>query len=320
MRMELATEPGLPHAANEDYAAMAAPASGLGGALVLLDGVTPPAAPDGCVHGVPWFVANLGGALLELTVSRRDLTLPQCLADAISRTAEVHRETCDLSHQRTPQATVVLVRWGADARPPAAPRESTPAPAPMAGTAADARPDAPDAAPSADAAASPGDAPGRPAAQEAHGRLEYLVLSDSVLLLESVEGRVSAVRETSLDEVRRLARTVPRAERAARIESLRNAEGGFHTAAADPAVASRAVTGSLPFDRVRSLLALTDGASRWTEVFERGDWGELLALVRTAGPNALLEEVRTAERADPLGDRYPRGKAHDDATAVYLAR
>ncbi|MBU7596453.1 hypothetical protein JGS22_002060 [Streptomyces sp. P38-E01] len=312
MRMELATEPGLPHAASEDYAAMAAPASGLGGALVLLDGVTPPTAPDGCIHGVPWFVANLGGALLELTVSRRDLTLPQCLADAISRTAEVHRETCDLSHQRTPQATVVLVRWGADARPPVARREPVTAPVPP-----------PDATvgsdPAAGAAASPGHGP-EPAAEGAAGLLEYLVLSDSVLLLESFGGRVSAVREASLDEVRRRARSRPRAERAAYIESLRNAEDGFHTAAADPAVVSRAVTGSLPFDRVRSLLALTDGASRWTEVFERGDWGELLARVRAAGPGALLEEVRTAERADPLGERHPRGKAHDDATAVYLAR
>ncbi|MDG4865848.1 hypothetical protein P8605_47630, partial [Streptomyces sp. T-3] len=111
MRIELATEPGDTARPNEDYVSVSLPASGQGGTLVLLDGVTPPVGDDGCVHSVPWFTARLGGALGELSVSRRDMPLTEVLSAAISRTAEAHRDTCDLSHQRTPQATAVLVRW-----------------------------------------------------------------------------------------------------------------------------------------------------------------------------------------------------------------
>lgn len=277
--MALATEPGDPHFPNEDYMAVASPASGLDGTLVVLDGVTPPTEEYGCPHGVPWYVARLGGALVELSGSRGDMTLTQCLSEAISRTVTAHSKTCDLSHPRTPQATVVAARWG----------------------------------------------------KGPEASVEYLVLSDSVLLIETAKGvasgpsadgpvatEVRPILDGRLDELRPTVRGMPRARRVATIESLRNAEGGFHTAAADPKVAEHAVTGTVPRDQVRSLTALTDGASRWVEVFHLGDWKALHKLLSERGPEALLAEVRTAERADPSGARYPRGKAHDDATAVFV--
>ncbi|UGY93611.1 protein phosphatase 2C domain-containing protein [Streptomyces gobiensis] len=263
MRVELATEPGDPHMPNEDYAGAALPASGLGGTLVVLDGVTPPAGHDGCVHGVPWYVARLGGALLELSGSRRDMTLSQCLSEAIARTSASHASTCDLFHVRTPQATVVMARWN-------------------------------------------------------EAVAEHLVLSDSALLIESPDGAVTPVLDPRLDELRPTLRGLPLAERAARIEALRNVADGFHTAAADPAVAERAVTGTTPRTQVRTLAALTDGAARWTEVFRLGDWAALCALLRKEGPDALIARVRAAEAADPAGAGFPRGKPHDDATALLV--
>ncbi|MFI9205625.1 hypothetical protein [Streptomyces sp. NPDC053048] len=254
MRIELATLPGDSLRPNEDFASVALPASGHGGALVLLDGVTPP--PDGgtgCTHGVPWFTARLGGALLELAVSRRDMALGQCLAAAISRTAEAHRDGCDLSHRRTPQATVVAARWDGV-------------------------------------------------------RVEHLVLSDSVLLIEGVGGGVRAVLD---DRIARLAARGPVTD------AQRNAEGGFFTAAADPAVAARAVTGSTPRADVRALAALSDGAARWVEVFREGGWRECFALLAKEGPHVLIERVRAAELADPEGQSFRRGKPHDDAAALY---
>lgn len=279
MRIELASEPGAPRRPNEDYTSVALPASGDGGALVLLDGVTPPE-DDGCVHGVPWFTARLGGALLELAASRRDLTLSGCLSEAITRTSDAHRSTCDLSHPRTPQATVVAARWD----------ERT---------------------------------------------VEHLVLSDSVLLMERADGSVTALLDTRLDQLpdrvralRAEVRALPRdsaeharagAAYARAVEGLRNApEGdGFYTAAADPAVARLAVTGTTPRTDVRALLGLTDGASRWVETFRLGDWPALLDLVRKEGPYALVSRVRTAESEDPGCTAFPRGKAHDDATAAF---
>lgn len=111
MRTEVVSEPGDPTHPNEDFASLALPASGQGGTVVVLDGVTPPKDGTGCLHSVPWYCARLGGALTELTVSLPDVPLAEALASAIARTAESHAQTCDLSHPRTPQATVVLARW-----------------------------------------------------------------------------------------------------------------------------------------------------------------------------------------------------------------
>lgn len=256
MRIETASEPGRAGVPNEDFAGVALPASGAGGCLVVLDGVTPP--PDGrtgCVHSVPWFTARLGGALVELAVARRDLDLAGCLAAAIGRTADAHRDSCDLSHRLTPQATVVVARWDGET-------------------------------------------------------LEHLVLSDSVLLLDPADGGgVRAVLDDRIDALR---------ARGVRVAPLRNLEGGFFTAAADPAVAGRAVTGRTPRASVRALAALTDGAARAVEVFGADDWAGTFALLRKAGPEALIGRVRALEDADPEGTAVPRGKPYDDATAVLV--
>lgn len=258
MRTELVSEPGDPDRPNEDFASVGLPASGQGGALVVLDGVTPPGDGGGCLHSVPWFTARLGGALTELTVSLPDVPLTELLSRALARTAAGHATTCDLSHPRTPQATVAVARWS-------------------------------------------------PA------RVDCLVLSDSVLLAESPDGTVTPFLDDRLDRLPRSAL----ADHAQVDATLRNKEGGFFTAAADPSVASRAVTGSLPRGEVRALAALTDGAARWVERFHEGDWADCLALVRARGPHSLVDRVRTLERAD--ADLVPprRGKAHDDATVVY---
>lgn len=254
MRIDLSSAPGDPERPNEDWLSAAIPASG-GGVLVALDGVTPPPGEVGCGHGVPWFAARLGGRLTELSGSRRDMPLDRVLAEAIGATADAHRETCDLSHVRTPQATVVIVRWD----------ESC---------------------------------------------VEHLVLSDSVLLLEAPGGEVRAVLDDRLDRIPR-----ERLRTEASADLLRNAEGGFFTAAADPAVAARAVTGRTPRAEVRAVAALTDGASRWTDTFGEGDWAQCLAVLRKEGAQSLIDRVRTLE-TDP-GRPHRRDKRHDDASAAY---
>lgn len=254
MRIDLSSAPGSPERPNEDWLSAAIPASG-GGTLVALDGVTPPPGDVGCSHGVPWFAARLGGRLTELSGSRRDMPLSRILAEAIGATADAHRDTCDLSHARTPQATVVMVRWD----------ESC---------------------------------------------VEHLVLSDSVLLLQAPGGEVRAVLDDRLDRIPR-----ERLRTHASADALRNTEGGFFTAAADPQVAARAVTGRTPRAEVRALAALTDGASRWTDTFGEGDWAECLAVLRKEGAEALIGRVRALE-SDPART-HARGKRHDDASAVY---
>jgi hypothetical protein len=260
MRTELVSVPGDHTHPNEDFASVGVPASGQGGCLVVLDGVTPPRDGTGCLHSVPWYTARLGGALTELTVSLPDVPLPDALSRAIARTSEAHTATCDLSHCRTPQATVVLARW----------TEET---------------------------------------------VDYLVLSDSALLLESPDGKVTPVLDDRLSRLPREAR----ASDAVIDATLRNKEGGFFTAAADPAVAAHAVTGSVPRAQVASLTALTDGATRWTEKFREGDWTDLHTTVRKNGPRRLVDRVRALEEADLEQRAYlGRSKTHDDATVVFV--
>ncbi|MFJ2740284.1 protein phosphatase 2C domain-containing protein [Streptomyces sp. NPDC087440] len=260
MRIDLSTAPGSPERPNEDWTSVALPAggpegsAGQGGVIVVLDGVTPPPSETGCVHSVPWFTAHLGGSMIELSASRPELPLREVLAGAIARTADAHRSTCDLSHVRTPQATVVMVRWGAE-------------------------------------------------------RVEHLVLSDSVLLLESPSGEVRPVLDDRLDRVPREA-----LRSQATADVYRNAEGGFFTAAADPSVAARAVTGSTPRGEVRAVAAMTDGVSRWVELFGAGSWADCLGVLRKEGADALIARVRDLELA-PEGPA--RGKRHDDAAVVY---
>ncbi len=257
MRTELASAPSDAGRPNEDFAGVGLPASGQGGSVVVLDGVTPPRSGTGCLHSVPWFTARLGGALTELTVSLTDVPLADTLSRALARTAEAHAATCDLSHPRTPQATVVLARWNPDT-------------------------------------------------------VEYLVLSDSALLLESPDGAVTPVLDDRLALLPRSALATDALVDA----TVRNKEGGFFTAAADPPVARRAVTGSVPRREVRALAALTDGATRWVERFGEGDWTDCFRLVRKEGPQALVDRVRTLERSAATGTY--RGKRHDDATVVYV--
>ncbi|MET8612694.1 MULTISPECIES: hypothetical protein [Streptomyces] len=259
MRTDLVSEPGDATRPNEDFAGVGLPASGQGGCVILLDGVTPPATETGCLHSVPWFTARLGGALTELTVSGGDLTLTEILSRAIERTAGAHARTCELSHPRTPQATVVLARWGAET-------------------------------------------------------VEYLVLSDSALLLRSPRGEVTTVLD---DRLARLPRSALATD-ALVDATLRNKEGGFFTAAADPSVAARAVTGTVPRRAVGALAALTDGATRWTETFRQGDWTALFDVIEKEGARALVDRVRRLEAADREERAYlGRSKTHDDATVVY---
>jgi len=75
----------------------------------MLDGVSSPDdMGSGCIHGVRWYVRQLGAALLSELETKAGLR--QCLASAIETVAASHTTTCDLDHSGTPSATVAIVR------------------------------------------------------------------------------------------------------------------------------------------------------------------------------------------------------------------
>mgnify|MGYP001213162714 CR=1 FL=1 len=116
--------------------------------------------------------------------------------------------------------------------------------------------------------------------------VDYLVQADSTLLLDRVDG-------------------------------LQEITGGPYYAAADPAAAQYAITGTLPVAELRAAYLLTDGATRLADLFGLLDWRGLAGLVEKEGPAALIARTREAERTDPHATRWPRGKPHDDATVAH---
>jgi hypothetical protein len=100
--VSLTTAPGTPDRSNDDFVAATTDAA------VLLDGVgTPAGSASGCLHGVAWFVRQLGTALLTRLTSTDKAHLASCLAEAIAHVRALHQGTCDVSHPGTPSATVL---------------------------------------------------------------------------------------------------------------------------------------------------------------------------------------------------------------------
>jgi hypothetical protein len=96
MRVCLYTQPGGA-SLNEDWVA------GTPSLAVVLDGLSTAGLSTGCSHGVPWYVAHLGG-YLTAALADPDRSLADGLSDAIERVAARHSE-CDLSNPGTPSAT-----------------------------------------------------------------------------------------------------------------------------------------------------------------------------------------------------------------------
>jgi hypothetical protein len=178
------------------------------------------------------------------------------------------------------------------------------------------------------------DHPGTPSStvillQEHADQVNYLVLADSVLLLDTTDGLqvITDDREATFAALVRgdldaTTNGTPEHEAAlanfmTRIQAYRNQPDGFWVAAATPEAARQAITGTVPAASVRRAAVLTDGATRLVDRFELLDWPDLLDILDTAGPVELIRRTREAEASDPHGRRWKRGKATDDATAAY---
>jgi hypothetical protein len=176
--------------------------------------------------------------------------------------------------------------------------------------------------------------PGSPSAtvliaRQHAGELDYLVLADSVLVLETStqthaicddrEAQVGQHHRAAMDALRSGSPEHVDAHRVyvETLRSYRNQPGGFWVASSDPDAAREAIVGKEPLDTLTAAVLLSDGASRLVDRFELATWSEVAQLARQSGPSAIIDQVRDAERSDPDGLRWPRGKSRDDATAAY---
>ena len=157
--------------------------------------------------------------------------------------------------------------------------------------------------------------------------LDWLVLCDATLVLDSADGP-QAVSDHRVSEVTRKQRR----EMADALESLSptrrfhalvraqremmNVQEGYWVAAADPKAAREAITGTIPLTELSLAVLLTDGAARAVDDFRVMDWVDVVALLVSDGPSALLARTRELESSDPDRKRWPRNKKHDDASVA----
>ncbi|MGH7882837.1 MAG: protein phosphatase 2C domain-containing protein [Candidatus Dormibacteraceae bacterium] len=135
--------------------------------------------------------------------------------------------------------------------------------------------------------------------------IDYLVLSDSAIILETYDGHILPIID---DRTQHLPSYTLEA-----IRQLRNNPAGFWVAGTRPDAATYAITASQPRSNIRRAALLTDGASRLVERYGKS-WKELLDILDNDGPGHLIKLVREQESQTPNG-KY-RGKKFDDATAA----
>lgn len=160
--------------------------------------------------------------------------------------------------------------------------------------------------------------------------LEYLVLADSVLLLQPKTGDLLVISDTRLEDVagtlrpsyRELPIGSPERDAArqvylSQLDALRNRPGGYWSASTDPAAAEHAITGNTSIGDLAAVALLSDGVGRLADRYHLASWPQIAAILAGHGPAELIRQLRAAEATDPEGKRWPRSKMRDDATAVY---
>jgi hypothetical protein len=206
------------------------------------------------------------------------IPLAECIATAIETVNAMHSDTCDLNHPGTPSAAVGMVR------------------------------------------------------RRAEKMLEYAVLGDITVAFEVagqphahvvVDPRVSQVAVAERRECdRHLIGTDAKMAAILAMKDLelagRNTTNGYWIASVDPSAAKHALTGNLLVDQVPRFAVCSDGAMRVLEMTSLNSHDGVLNVLRHIGPTALVDMVRRAEHNDPQGARWPRNKATDDATAVFV--
>jgi hypothetical protein len=152
------------------------------------------------------------------------------------------------------------------------------------------------------------------------GRLDYLVLGDSFLVLDRHasgplvvtdprEVRIARRYEDMLTGVSKGTDEYGRILR--ELRAHRNRPGGFWLAKDDPRAADEAVTGGCATSEVAGAVLLSNGASRIVDQFGLADWPEVFAIAASDGPAEVIWRVRQAEALHAV--------APDDATVAYCS-
>ena len=161
--------------------------------------------------------------------------------------------------------------------------------------------------------------------REQEETVEFLLLGDTTVLL----GEPAGVRAVTDDWLEKVAggeqaghqQATGSAARGGHFAAVAGPAGygrqdGFWRVSSNPDAVDYAVTGTIARRGLRSAAVLSKGATRLAGRSGSMDWPGFLDLLGKRGPETLIGRLRDVERSDPDGQRWPRGGAHGDATAV----
>jgi len=165
--------------------------------------------------------------------------------------------------------------------------------------------------------------------------IEVLRLGDCLVLLEATDGAVTVMDHPVLAAIEAETRDALLALRARgitdpkqaftammprlRAERLRrNTPDGYGVLAAERSCLSMLHIDRMPAHALRRILLVSDGYYRLVDHYNAASDAELVRRTEELGADAMLEQLRAIEAADPLAARYPRLKIADDATALLI--
>lgn len=166
--------------------------------------------------------------------------------------------------------------------------------------------------------------------------IEVLRLGDCLVLLEAPDGAVTVMDHPVLAAIEAETRdallalraqgiTDPKQAFAAMMPRLRaerlrrNIRDGYGVLAAERSCVPMLHVDRMPAYALRRVLLVSDGYYRLVDHYSAANDAELVHRTAELGAEALLEQLRAIEAADPMATQYPRLKIADDATALLLA-
>ncbi len=165
--------------------------------------------------------------------------------------------------------------------------------------------------------------------------IEIARLGDCLVLLEAGDGTVKVLEHPVLEQIEVETRRAILDLRAAGITEphqiidkmipmlraqrrRRNCTDGYGVLAAEQSCIPMMQVDRIPAETLRSVLLASDGYYRLVDHYGAMSDTELVHRTREHGADALLEQLRAIEAADPLAATYPRLKMRDDATALLI--
>jgi hypothetical protein len=165
--------------------------------------------------------------------------------------------------------------------------------------------------------------------------IEVLRLGDCLVLLEAADGTVTVMDHPVLATIEAETRDALLALRARGItdpkqaftammprlraqRARRNLPDGYGVLAAEQSCLPMLHVDRIPAHTVRRMLLASDGYYRLVDHYNAASDAELVRRTEELGADAMLEQLRAIEAADPLATRYPRLKIADDATALLI--